>query len=80
MKYILDTMNWKDWKSLVKNVIYIAVWIIIALFSVVIITIIQSVPNTLEKWLTTNTSVDEKQAGDKPWKSVKELRYNFIWE
>lgn len=80
MKYILDTMNWKDWKSLVKNVIYIAVWIIIALFSVVIITIIQSVPNTLEKWLTTNTSVDEKQAGDKPWKSVKELRYSFIWE
>ena len=74
MRYILDTMNWKGWKSLVKNVIYIVIWIIISLFSVVIITIIQSIPKTFEEWLNANTNVDQKQAGDNPtWKSWTEI-------
>lgn len=48
MSYIIQTWQWKEWKDLVKNIIYIVVWIIIALFSVIIITIIQSVPTTIE--------------------------------
>lgn len=77
MMYIMQTMNWKDWKSLVKNVIYIAVWIIIALFSVVIITIIQSVPQTLKEWLDTHTNIDEEQAGEPTAKSRKEIWQNI---
>ena len=48
MSYIIQTWQWKEWKNLVKNIVYIVVWIIIALFSVIIITIIQSIPATLD--------------------------------
>ena len=48
MMYIVKTWQWKDWKDLTKNVAYIVVWILIALFSVVIITLIRSVPKTLD--------------------------------
>lgn len=48
MMYIIQTGQWKEWKNLVKNIVYIVVWILISLFSVVIITIIQSVPTTLD--------------------------------
>lgn len=51
MMYIVKTWQWKDWKDLTKNVAYIVVWILIALFSVVIITIIRSVPKTLDEEL-----------------------------
>lgn len=48
MIYIVQTWQGKEWKNLVKNIIYIVVWILIGLFSVVIIRLIQSIPYTLE--------------------------------
>lgn len=49
MVYIIETWNGKEWKSLVKNVVYIVVWILLSLFSVVIITMIQSIPSTIDQ-------------------------------
>lgn len=46
MIYIIETWQGKEWKSLAKNVILIVVWILIALFSSIIITLIQSVPES----------------------------------
>lgn len=46
MMYIVETWQWKDWKSL-KNIAYIVAGILIALFSVIIIRIIESIPSTL---------------------------------
>lgn len=59
IKYIIETGNWKESKSLVPNLIYIMVWIILALFSVTIITILQSIPNSLEEdlWKTETDQV-----------------------
>jgi len=51
MVYIIETWQGKEWKSLVKNVVLIVVWILVALFSVVIITLIQSSTTTLEEEL-----------------------------
>ena len=48
MMYIIQTWQWKESKDLTKNVAYIVVWILVALFSVVIITLIQSIPNTID--------------------------------
>ena len=48
LTYIIQTGQGKEWKSLVKNVILIVVWILVALFSVVIINLIQSVPTTID--------------------------------
>ena len=45
MQYIIETWQWKEWKSLAKNVVLIIVWVLIALFSSIIITLIQSIPN-----------------------------------
>ena len=47
MIYIIQSWQWKDAKSLTKNIAYIIVWILVALFSVIIIRIIQSIPSTL---------------------------------
>ena len=47
MVYIIETWQGKEWKSLVKNVVLIIVWILVALFSVVIINLIQSTTTTL---------------------------------
>ena len=47
MVYIIETWQGKEWKSLVKNVVLIVVWILVALFSVVIINLIQSTTTTL---------------------------------
>ena len=47
MMYIIETWQGKEWKSLVKNVVLIVVWILVALFSVVIINLIQSTTTTL---------------------------------
>lgn len=52
IKYIIETGNWKESKELIPNLIYIVVWIILALFSVTIITIIQSIWHTLEEELS----------------------------
>lgn len=46
--YIVQTWQGKEGKSLVKNVVYIVIWIILSLFSVTIITILQSVSKTLD--------------------------------
>lgn len=46
MIYIVETWQGKEWKSLAKNVILIVVWILIALFSSIIIALIQSVPES----------------------------------
>lgn len=54
MMYIIETWQWKEWKSL-KNVAYIVIWILLALFSVIIIRLIQSIPTTLEKEMPANT-------------------------
>lgn len=51
MVYIIQTWQWKEWKSLIKNVLLIVVWILVALFSVVIINLIQSIPTTIDKEL-----------------------------
>jgi len=69
MSYIIQTWQWKEWKNLVKNIVYIVVWILIALFSVIIITIIQSVPATLDdsdEGLVTDTdnSIDRNALQD----------------
>lgn len=55
IQYIIQTWQWKEWKDLTKNIAYIVIWIIIALFSVIIITLIQSSTTTLQKELTTGT-------------------------
>ena len=56
MIYIIETWQGKEWKSLIKNVVLIVVGILIALFSVVIINLIQSVPTTLDKELINSTN------------------------
>ena len=47
MKYIIETGQWKEGKDLVKNIVYIVIGILVSLFSITIITIIQSVETTL---------------------------------
>ena len=77
MVYIIQTWQWKDAKSLTKNIVYIIIWILVALFSVVIITLIQSVPSTLGDTgeLPTNTYTHDKDALSfknlvSPWKNL----------
>ena len=48
LMYIIQTWQWKEWKELTKNIAFIIIWIIIAIFSVVIITLIQSSVNTFQ--------------------------------
>ena len=45
--YIVQTWQWKDAKSLWKNIAYIVIWILIALFSVIIMRVIQSISRTI---------------------------------
>ena len=47
MMYIIKTWQWKEWKDVIKNVAYIVIWILIALFSVIIVRIMQSIPSTI---------------------------------
>lgn len=47
MMYIIKTWQWKEGKDVIKNIAYIIIWILIALFSVIIVRIIQSIPSTL---------------------------------
>ena len=64
MIYIIQVWQGKDSKDLTKNIAYIVIWILIALFSVVIITLIQSIPSTLWKTeeLPTNTYEHDQEA------------------
>lgn len=70
LSYIIQTWQWKEWKNLVKNVVYIVIWILLSLFSVTIITLLQSVSTTLENetdedW---NTNIDERLTdGERKW-------------
>ena len=61
MTYIIQTWRWEEWKNLVKNLVYIVIWILLALFSVTIITLLQSVSKTLDL----ETQEDWKQEIDK---------------
>ena len=60
MVYIIQTWQWKDSKDLTKNIAYIVVWILVALFSVVIITLIQSVPKTIDEELNWSINKDNE--------------------
>ena len=66
MMYIVETWQWKEWKDLVKNIAFIVIWILVALFSVVIITLIQSIPDTLENELVSdsNSKMDNEVVND----------------
>ena len=76
MQYIIQTWQWKDSKDLTKNIAYIVVWILIALFSVVIITLIQSVPKTIETELDGGQRQDNEIVEGKG-KSFKEFFKGF---
>lgn len=60
MMYIIQTWQWKEWKNLIKNVVYIVIWIVISLFSVTIITLLQSVSKTFEE----ETQIDWSRDND----------------
>lgn len=60
LSYIIQTWQWKEGKDLVKNVVYIVIWILVSLFSVTIITLLQSVSTTLKE----DTSRDRNQTID----------------
>lgn len=60
MMYIVQTWQWKEWKNLIKNVIYIVIWIVLSLFSVTIITLLQSVSKTLDD----ETQIDRSRGAD----------------
>ena len=47
MMYIVNTWQWKEGKPILKNIAYIIVWILIAIFSVIIIRIAESIPTTI---------------------------------
>ena len=73
MVYIIQTWRWKEWKNLVKNVVYIVVWILLALFSVTIITLLQSVSTTLQQETKDdrNQEVDSRLIdGERKWLSL----------
>jgi hypothetical protein len=59
MIYIIETWQGKEWKSLAKNVILIVVWILIALFSSIIIALIQSIPESTINTETSGAWVDK---------------------
>lgn len=76
LKYIIETWQWKESKDLAKNLIFIVVWILIALFSVAIITVIQSVSTTLDQEtsrdIANDNTIDTKLVeGERKWISRK---------
>jgi len=74
MMYIVKTWQWKDWKDLTKNIAYIVVWILIALFSVVIITLIRSVPKTLDEELIVDyNNTQDNTAVDSRWQRFNDF-------
>lgn len=84
MIYIIQTWQWKEWKSLMKNVILIVIWIFVSLFSVVIINLIQSIPTTLEKELLeeTNNQTDNNVLRGKKmewWEVWRKVKWLFGW-
>ena len=77
MVYIIETWQGKEWKSLVKNVVYIVIWILISLFSITIITLLQSVSTTLDEEAKVDWSRDDDNnivyTEDKKWFNLKNL-------
>lgn len=76
MMYIIQTWQGKEWKDLIKNVLLIVVGILISLFSVLIINLIQSIPNSLNEEIPERQSEDEKLL---VWKTTSrsEIRDNI---
>ena len=77
LTYIIQTWQWKEWKDLVKNLVYIVVWILVALFSVTIITVLQSISTTLDQETTANRRDDTDEhiiEWDKKWLSWKTIK------
>lgn len=72
MKYIIETWRWKDSKDLVKNIIYIVIWVLVAMFSVLIISLMQSIPYTIDNeiWQPTETQIDPQEILDKEYKDA----------
>ena len=70
MIYIVKTWQWEDWKNLTKNVAYVVIWILIALFSVVIITLIRSVPETLNQELHVDYDNSQDNRIVERWKKI----------
>lgn len=80
LTYIIQTGQWKEWKDLVKNVVYIVIWILVSLFSVTIITLLQSVSTTLDKDTLTDwhRDADDKIVYDaRKWISWEEIKNTF---
>ncbi len=77
LSYIIQTWQWKEGKNLVKNVVYIVIWILLSLFSVTIITLLQSVSTTLENETVDDSwfeNIDERMTdGNKKWLSWKQI-------
>lgn len=77
MTYIIQTWQWKEWKSLVKNVVYIVIWIIISLFSITIITLLQSISTSLDKETKVDWNRDDDDkivyTEDSKWLNLKNL-------
>lgn len=76
MMYIIQTWQGKEWKDLIKNVLLIVVGILISLFSVVIINLTQSIPNSLSK-IREGQSDDDKLM---EWKTTsrREIRHSIF--
>ena len=81
MQYIIQTWQWKEGKDLTKNIAFIVIWIIISLFSVVIITLLQSIPETLENELIDeyNSNESDNIILEEKWKAVNISRKK-IWD
>lgn len=79
MMYIIQTWQGQEWKSLVKNVALIVVGILIALFSVVIINLIQSIPNELEQLQTASSDKIKRENENIKWSKMswREVRESF---
>lgn len=58
VQYIIAVWKWEDWKKLYKNILYVVIWILVALFSVVIVNILQSVSTTINKEINTINAED----------------------
>ncbi len=59
--YIVKVWQWEDSKNLIKNVAYIVVWILISLFSVVIMTLLRSVPQTIEEDIPSDVNNPDRE-------------------
>ncbi len=69
LSYIIKTWKWEDGKNLMKNVLLVIVWILVSLFSVVIINLIQSIPTTIDKELIENSD-NETDNNILKWKKM----------